>query len=128
MLFSETSGTDQTDYGYWYWATDNVANLTYQSGDSTTVRSAFIANGVLPDTNDTNYRAIDTSYPVFAFAKDLGSVQATPVSTLFSIGLAQQEAIQFDGASGNVNVPSLWTSYYTNDLDAVSSRSYRWLE
>lgn len=118
LLWSET--LDQTDYGYWYWATDNVANLTYESGADVDVRAAFTSNGVLADTNDTTYRAISDSCPTFAFAVDLGSVDATGVSTLFTLGLAQESAIQFDGASGNVSVPSLWTSYFSSDLDAVS--------
>lgn len=42
-----------------------------------------------------------------------------PVSTLFDIGLAQQQAIQFDGAKGNVSVPSLWLSYFENGEDAL---------
>jgi len=62
-------------------------------------------------------------YPTFGFAVDLGSVSSTPVSTLFTIGLAQEQAVQFDGAQGNVNVPSLWTSYYPTELDAVSTRN-----
>ncbi|MCJ1451234.1 hypothetical protein MMC28_001570 [Mycoblastus sanguinarius] len=118
LLWSET--LDQTDYGYWYWATDNIANLTFQSGADTDVRSAFTTSGVLANTNDTNFRAINDSYPTFAFAVDLGSVETTSVSTLFTLGLTQESAIQFDGASGNVSVPSLWTSYYTTELDALT--------
>ena len=118
LLFSET--LDQTDYGSWYWATDNVAKLTHQSGSDTTVRGAFTSSGALANTEDTNFRAINDMYPTFGFAIDLGSLGSTPASTLFTIGLAQEQAIQFDGASGNVNLPSLWTSYYTTELDAVS--------
>lgn len=92
---------EQTDYGNWYWATDNVANLTHQSGSDTDTRSAFTIHGVLANTNDTNFRAINDSRPTFAFAIDLGSVNATAVSTLFTLGLAQQQVIQFDGATGN---------------------------
>ena len=118
LAFSETA--DQTDYGYYYWATKNVANLTYQSGADTSVRTNFATNGKLPDTQDTNYRAIQNAYPVFGLAVDLGSVGTTAVSTLFVIGLAQQQAIQFDGANGIVSLPSLWTSYYSTDLAALS--------
>lgn len=118
LLWSET--LDQTDYGNWYWATDNTANLTYESGIDTDVRSAFTASGVLADTNDTNYRAINENYPTFAFAVDLGSVDTTAVSTLFTLGLAQESAVQFDGASGVVSVPSLWTSYYSTELEALA--------
>jgi len=118
LAFSETS--DQTDYGYWYWATKNTANLTYQSGQDTSVRTNFATNGKLPNTQDANYRAIQNAYPVFGFAVDLGVVGTTPVDTLFTMGLAQQQAIQFDGANGIVALPSLWTSYYPTDLAALS--------
>ena len=117
LLFSEVS--DQGEWGSWYWATDNDTALSFQSGADMDVRSAFENTGSLPDTQDANFRAIDDSYPVFGFAKDLGSVQGA-VSTLYTIGLTQEEAIQFDGASGIVPVPSLWTSYFSNELDAVS--------
>lgn len=121
LLWSET--LDQTDYGYWYWATDNTASLTYESGADTDVRSAFTSSGVLADTNDTNFRAISDSYPTFAFALDLGSIEASAVSTLFTLGLTQEQAIQFNGASGVQALPSLWTSYFPTELDAVSQES-----
>lgn len=118
MAFSETS--DQTDFGYWYWATQNTTNLTFQSGSDTTVRTNFATVGKLANTNDTNYRAIQNNYPVFGFAVDLGSVGAKPTNTLYTLGLTQEEAIQYDGATGVVPVPSLWTSYFATELDAVS--------
>ena len=118
MLWSET--LDQTDYGSWYWATDNTASLTHESGTDVDVRGAFTANGVLANTEDTNFRAINDSYPTFGFAVDLGSVGNTDVSTLFTIGLTQESAVQFDGASGNVSLPSLWTSYHSTELDALA--------
>lgn len=117
-LFSETR--DQTEYGNWYWATDSTTNLTYQSGTDMDVRGAFTANGVLTDTNDTNFRAINDNYPTFGFAVDLGFVGAAEVSTLFTLGLTQESAIQFDGADGIVSVPSLWASYYSTELDALA--------
>ena len=125
LLWSETG--DQTDYGNWYWATDNVAGLTFQSGADTDVRSAFTTSGALANTKDTNFRAINDDFPTFGFAVDLGSVGATTVSTLFSLGLTQEQAIQFDGASGIVSVPSLWTSYFSSELDAVSQAVHAWI-
>ena len=115
-----SSVADQGEWGYWYYATDNVANLTYQSGQDIVVRGQFQDEGFLADTQDTDYRAIDDDYPVFGFAVDLGSVGSTPIDTLFSLGLAQEIAILFDGAEGNETVPSLWTDYFSDDLAAVS--------
>ncbi|KAF2091372.1 glutaminase GtaA [Saccharata proteae CBS 121410] len=118
QLFSEVS--DQTEYGNWYYATDSVSNLTYQSGADNTVRGQFEDNGVLPNSQDSDYRAINDDYPVFGFAKDLGSLSSSSVSTLFTIGLCQEDAVQFDGASGVVPLKSLWTSYFSSDIDALS--------
>lgn len=52
--------------------------------------------------------------PVFAFARDLGSVgRGGSASTLFTIGIAQQDAILFQGQGSSAQqVPSLWTSYF----------------
>ena len=118
LLFSEVA--DQSEYGNWYWATDNAASLTHQSGSDKEVRSAFTSTGALANSNDGNFRAINDSYPTFGFAVGLGTVGSSPVSTLFTLGHAQEQAIQFDGANGNVSLPALWTSYYADELAAVS--------
>ena len=118
LLFSEVA--EQSEYGNWYWATDNVESLTHQSGSDVQVRSAFRNTGALANTNDNNFRAINDAYPTFGFAVGLGKVGSASVSTLFTLGLAQEQSIQFDGANGNVSLPTLWTSYYATELDAVS--------
>lgn len=118
LEFSETS--DQADWGYWYWATERTESLTFQSGEDVVVRGAFVANGTLGNTNDTNYRAIDDDYPVFGFSVALGSVTGS-VSTLYTLGLTQEQAIQFDGATGIIPLTSLWTSYFSSETDAVST-------
>jgi hypothetical protein len=117
QAFSEVA--DQTEYGNWYWATNTGNGFSYQAGPDTVVRGQFESNGVLANSYDSNYRAIQTNWPVFAFTFDLGTVGTSDVSLLFSIGLCQQEAIQFDGATGVKSLPSLWTSYFQDDLAAV---------
>ncbi|CZR65302.1 probable glutaminase GtaA [Phialocephala subalpina] len=117
LLFSETN--DQADWGHWYWATKNVNNLTFQSGQNKLVRNAFKRNGKLDDTNDVNYRAINNDHPVFGFSVDLGSVTES-INTLYTLGLMQEDAIQFDGETGIVPLTSLWTSYFLNEIDALS--------
>ena len=117
LLFSETN--DQADWGYWYWATSNTTNLTFQSGSDINVRGAFQKNGKLGNTKDTKYRSINKDYPVFGFSIDLGSVKSS-VSTLYTLGLTQEEAIQYDGETGIVPLTSLWTSYFASETDAVS--------
>ena len=50
----------------------------------------------------------------------MSSVGATPKSQLFTIGLCQDDAIQFLGAKGLTTLQSLWKSYFGSDLAALS--------
>lgn len=118
LLFSEN--TEQAEWGEWYWATDDQDGLSYQSGPDVDVRGAFAKNGKLANSDDKNYRAISTNWPVFAFSRDPGSVK-TSAGTLFSIGLAQDSAIQYSGKpEGTTVMPSLWKSYFSTATAAVS--------
>ncbi|KAF1968192.1 DUF1793-domain-containing protein [Bimuria novae-zelandiae CBS 107.79] len=117
--FSEVG--DRAEWGNIYYTTDTKDGLTYQSGSDKEVRSAFASNGELANTQDTNFRAINSDWPVFGYAVDLGTIGgALPVSTLFSIGLYQEEAIQFLGKEGNTTLSSLWTDYFVDDVAALS--------
>ncbi|KAL0261420.1 hypothetical protein SLS55_002850 [Diplodia seriata] len=118
QAFSENA--DQAEWGNWYYATDAVDGLTFQSGVDNDVRGAFATNGTLPNTKDTNFRAVNSDWPVMAFAVDLGSVSSDPVSTLFTLGLCQQDAVQFAGSDGYLPRPSLWTDYFSDDVAALS--------
>jgi hypothetical protein len=117
LLFSEKS--NQGEWGNWYYATDATNSLTYQSGPDTVVHGAFTRSGKLANSKDTNYRAINSNWPVFGFAVDLGSLGSSAVNTLFSLGLCQTQGIQYDGKNGIVSLPSLWTSYFSDDLAVV---------
>ncbi|PBP15938.1 hypothetical protein BUE80_DR013284 [Diplocarpon rosae] len=110
---------DAAHWGNWYWSTAASASLTFQSGSDSTVRQNFLSNGYLPNSQDSNYRAINSNWPVFAFANALGSVGAAPVTTLYTIIHAQQNAIYFNGAAGLTASPALWTSYWNSDLAMV---------
>lgn len=57
--------------------------------------------------------------PVFAYARDLGAVKGL-TSTLFTIGVAQEEGILFSGEKENTPQPSLWTSYFSQETDMVN--------
>lgn len=95
--------------------------MTYQSGSGQNVRGAFVSNGKLANTKDTRFRAINSDWPVFGYANDLGKVGSSrAASVMFSIGLYQQEAVQYLGKNGNETLPSLWTSYFENDVAAVT--------
>ncbi|KAE8334213.1 hypothetical protein BDV24DRAFT_156993 [Aspergillus arachidicola] len=110
---------EQAEWGEWYWATEDGDGMTYQSGADADVRGAFAETGMLANSNDMVYRSISTNWPVFAFSRDLGLVK-TSASMLFSIGLAQDSAIQYSGKpEGTTFMPSLWKSYFSNATAAL---------
>ncbi|KAB8213432.1 hypothetical protein BDV33DRAFT_210208 [Aspergillus novoparasiticus] len=128
QVYSDISAGDrnviaQWDYGAewgeWYWATEDVDGMTYQSGPDIDVRGALAETGRLANANDTAYRSISTNWPVFAFSRDLGLVKAS-ASTLFSIGLAQDSAIYYSGKTEGLGLmPSLWKGYFSSATDAL---------
>ena len=103
-----------------YYATDAKNGVKHQSGADNDVRGGFVSNGKLTNTSDSNFRAINDTWPVFGYSVDLGSVGASTISTLFSLGLCQDESIQFLGKNGMTILPSLWKSYFVDDLTALS--------
>ena len=115
-----TELNDQAEWGSWYWSASQSSNLTYQSGVDNDVRSSFAKNGRLSNGKDNNFRPIRQDWPVFAFAQGLSDVSQQTASARFSIGLCQDQAIQFKGAQDNTPEPSLWKSYFPDELSVVS--------
>lgn len=110
----------QTEYGNWYYTAADAEGLTHRSGSDTDTRKQFATSGSLDNAADTNYRSINNAWPVFAFAQELGSVGSSSKSALFQLSLHQKDAVQFLGENGVQVVPSLWTSYFSDDIAAVS--------
>jgi hypothetical protein len=85
------------------------------------VRSQFNSSGVLDNSEDTHYRAINDRWPVFGFSVDHGRVGTNVVNTVFSIFLSQHYSTQLDTGSGLQPVASYWTASYDNDIDALTA-------
>ncbi|KXS96817.1 hypothetical protein AC578_8303 [Pseudocercospora eumusae] len=119
--FSENS--DQAAWGYWYYATEDSQAVTYQSGTDTDVRGKFIQDGQLANSDDNNFRAINQNYPVFGFAKKLGSVSSNSIETLFTINLMQDRAVQFQTTTLE-QVPSFWKQAFGDELSAITTFYY----
>jgi len=129
MVFTQSN--DDADWGTVLWSTETTSGLTTQSGADATVRSQFVGSGVLANTNDTNQpRAINNAFPVFGFARALGTVGTTPTQPFtILLGKVRDPAINFLGNS----VRSLWTQYWPayenmlafayNDASAAVSRA-----
>jgi hypothetical protein len=54
-----------------YYSMSGGDGVTYQTGQDSVVRSQFVSNGKLANTQDTNFRAVSDDWPVFGLSKDL---------------------------------------------------------
>ncbi|OAA39424.1 glutaminase GtaA [Metarhizium rileyi] len=108
-------------WGSWYWSTRDQSGVSYKIGADVDVRGQFLKQGTLDNQVDNQFRAVSDRWPVFALSRDLGIVQGNWAETIFTIGVAQQDSIQWVGqADQPQSVPSLWTSYFDNERDLVN--------
>ena len=92
-------------------ATPQISGLSYQSGPSRTVRTQFVDQGVLLDTDDTSYTSIGgDGYPSFGFALDLGQVGSQPQTRQFSLGQVRTPLVSYLGTP----LQPLWTEYFSD--------------
>ncbi|GAV98948.1 DUF1793-domain-containing protein [Lentinula edodes] len=112
-LYGEVS--DHTQYGSAFYSTPNTVSATYQTGQDIVVRAQFINNGVLANTEDTNFRAVSNDWPVFGLAHNLGSVGSTESSpVIYSVGHIRDPALEYV-VVGGTQARSLyfWSEYST---------------
>ncbi|CAK7565465.1 MAG: hypothetical protein SEPTF4163_003382 [Sporothrix epigloea] len=89
---------DMARWGDWYFGTTAGDGVTYRTGHSDTVtRERFIGSGRLDNMVKEKFGSIGDQWPVFAFSHDLGFVFEKK-NVLFTIGLAQQQVIKFQGS------------------------------
>jgi hypothetical protein len=92
-------------------ATRQIPGLSYQSGPSDTVRTQFVDQGVLLDTDDTSSTSIGgDGYPSFGFALDLGQVGSRPQTRQFSLGQVRTPLVSYLGTP----LRPLWTEYFSD--------------
>ncbi|KID76102.1 Glutaminase A [Metarhizium brunneum] len=105
-------------WGTWYWSTGDQSGVSYKIGSDVDVRGQFLQEGSLDNRVDNLFRAVNDRWPVFALSRDLGTVKGGWAETVFTIGVAQRDSIQWVGeAADPQSVPSLWASYFQeNDL------------
>ena len=82
-------------------------------------RAQFLNNGKLPNTRDTNFRAIDSSWPVFALSQDLGTVTTSTSPVVFTIGHVRDPAIAYIIANGVVQSRSIYSFSQFSTIDAM---------
>ncbi|HTU76600.1 MAG TPA: DUF5127 domain-containing protein [Trebonia sp.] len=116
QLASQQPLTEQNQQAAWgttVWATPAGSGLSYQSGQDIVVRAQFVSNGVLANTSDSNYRAINNNWPVFGFCADLGRLGSAPRSVPLSIGLVRTPAVSYQGQA----LQPLWTASFSSWQD-----------
>ena len=102
---------DRAQWGTIILATPQIPGLTYQSGPSATVRTQFVEQGVLLDTDDTSYTSIGgDGYPAFGFALDLGQLGSQPQTRQFSLGQVRTPLVSYLGTP----LKPLWTEYFAD--------------
>jgi hypothetical protein len=110
-----TEQDQQAAWGNTVWATPVTPRLSYQSGQDVVVRGQFVSDGVLANTNDTDYRAIGDNWPVFAFCTDLGQLGGTAQTVPLAIGLVRTPAVSYQGQ----NLQPLWTAEFATWQDML---------
>jgi glutaminase A-like protein/uncharacterized protein DUF5127/uncharacterized protein DUF4964 len=105
-----TENAQMAQWGTAIWGSPLSADQTYQSGYAADVRDQFATAGSLTDTSDQGFRAIDDEQPVFAFARDFGTVHAGQQTARFAIGHVRTPLISY-GADATPLIP-LWTRHW----------------
>ncbi|KAF9075381.1 hypothetical protein BDP27DRAFT_1380628 [Rhodocollybia butyracea] len=107
-----TEQNDMAQDAVAYHVTASGSNVTYQTGSDLDVRSLFLNNGSLANTQDLTYRSIKNSWPVFAFCNDLGNILSTNEPVVWAIGLVRDGDIVYSTPSGNqTRRPYFFTKY-----------------
>jgi hypothetical protein len=102
-----TENEQMAQWGTAIWGTSRDARLTYQSGSASAVRRRFESAGTLTDASDRHLRSIDD---VFAFARDLGAVNARQRAISFAIGHVRSPLVSY--GSDATPLKPLWTRYW----------------
>ncbi|KAI0327102.1 DUF1793-domain-containing protein [Cubamyces sp. BRFM 1775] len=132
--FTEIS--DRAQYGTAYHAMLSDESVTYQTGQDIVVRAQFINHGALPNAQDSNFRGVSNNWPVFALARDLGTVNSASASVpaVFAVGHVRDPAVQYVTADNGVQqrsslfmaeTSSVYTSVTTflSDYDNALARA-----
>ncbi|KAL1747685.1 hypothetical protein HDZ31DRAFT_80256 [Schizophyllum fasciatum] len=98
-----------------YYSTVKTDGLTYMSGADKAVRTLFVNSSKLDNSQDDRFRDISDSFPVFAFAHDLGDVKDAVGPVVMSIGFVREPAVQYVVAGNKLQDRSLafWARHAT---------------
>jgi len=138
VVFNEIR--NQAEWGTLYYAMESVSDcymftcrinrrsviqgndVTYKIAAATNSRAFFVANGTLDNQVETRFRGISDAFPVFAIARDLGSIQETQAPVVWTIGLTTDPATSYSDLSGApaTGRSPYYKSQYSDDGSLVS--------
>ncbi|KAK0616291.1 hypothetical protein B0T14DRAFT_434788 [Immersiella caudata] len=109
-------------WGNWYLSTNSGDGMTWQIGEDNVVRSHFKENKALANNQDTQFRAVGDRWPVFALSHDITVEKGGVPEKVFTLGLVQDQVINFAGHSQALRpIPGLWSSYWADEREAVAA-------
>ena len=91
-------------------------NVTYQIAEDALSRGNFSRNGVLNGQQDSNPRAINDLFAVFAISRDLGNITATQAPVVWTVGYTTDPAINYTDQSRSL----YYKTQYSNDEPLAS--------
>ncbi|KAI9464135.1 hypothetical protein BJY52DRAFT_888853 [Lactarius psammicola] len=117
----------QAEWGTLYYAMKSGDKITYKTGRDGDARALFRYQGTLDNLTDSNFRPINSNYPVFAISRDLGTIQATQDPVVWAVGFTTDPAIQYtDLFTNSPQHRSLFYRIrYPDDISLVSSYIHR---
>ncbi|KAK7047204.1 hypothetical protein VNI00_006870 [Paramarasmius palmivorus] len=111
MSETKNMGDDST----LYYAMARSPALTWQTGMDGDLRKKFLTDGRLSNTQETKFRAISSNRPTFALSVELGRVQTSASSSIWSIGLVRDPVINYNSPSG----PQLHSPYFRTRFEDI---------
>ncbi|KAH7306043.1 DUF1793-domain-containing protein, partial [Rhizoctonia solani] len=90
-----------------------------RTGYASTLRDLFLNSGVLANTHDDKFRAVDKEWPVMAIAQNLGTVAAQPQVATFVLGHSRNPAVEYYTPTGKQDRTLYFLSKFTSEEDAV---------
>ncbi|KAF9259184.1 hypothetical protein L218DRAFT_1004158 [Marasmius fiardii PR-910] len=104
-----------------YFGMVSSSNSSWQTGADLDVRNQFLSRGTLRKTQDTQFRAINDRFVVFAHAFDFGNITRSSTPAVWSLGLIRDPVITYSTGAGAESRSPYYRAHYENVEDAVKS-------
>ncbi|TRM62815.1 hypothetical protein BD626DRAFT_548254 [Schizophyllum amplum] len=115
----EESGLAQD--GTLYYGVAKSSAVTWQTGEADDMRGQFNATHNLKNAVDTDSRAINDRWPVFALSWDMGDVSSDEEEAVFALGFARRPVIEYDAGDATQERYPYFLTEYSNADDAFEA-------